>query len=58
METTVDPEKIRAAMIDLVVECWRFQKLVGKALDKMDHGDAARFVNVAVASDLTPRTTK
>jgi hypothetical protein len=33
------------ALLDLAIESWRFQKLFGRALDKLDAGEAVRFVN-------------
>ena len=45
MENQKDPGKPVAALVDLALESWRFQKLFGKALGKMDHADAARFAN-------------
>jgi len=33
------------SLVDLAIEAWRFQKLFGKALAKLDPTDAARFTN-------------
>jgi hypothetical protein len=40
-----ETERILAALIELSVESWRFQKLFGKALAKLDVADANRFLN-------------
>ncbi|WP_374545054.1 hypothetical protein [Rhodoblastus sp.] len=40
-----ESELTAAALIELAVEGWRFQKLFGRALSKLDAGEAARFTN-------------
>ena len=39
------PDQLVNSLVDLAIEAWRFQKLFGKALAKLDQTDAARFVN-------------
>lgn len=45
MTEKFDPAQIVNSLVDLAIEAWRFQKLFGKALAKLDQTDAARFVN-------------
>lgn len=41
-EQEVNPRDI---LLELALESWRFQKLFGKALNKLDAGEAQRFLN-------------
>jgi hypothetical protein len=40
--TSQNPEQ---ALVDLAIESWRFQKLFGRALGKLDAGESLRFAN-------------
>lgn len=41
-DTSNDAER---AVVDLAIESWRFQKLFGRALAKLDAGESLRFAN-------------
>lgn len=46
--STVDApssSQLEECLLDMVVESWRFSRLFARALDKLDAGEAARFVN-------------
>jgi hypothetical protein len=43
----VDENSERKALIDVSVEGWRFTKVFGRLLDKLDAGDATRYANQA-----------
>jgi len=45
MDEKFDPERSVAALLELAVESWRFQKLFNKALTKLDAHEATRFTN-------------
>lgn len=45
MREKIDLDEAIGSLVDLAIEAWRFQKLFGKALAKLDQADAARFVN-------------
>lgn len=45
MTHATDQSQTLNSLVDLAIESWRFQKLFGKALAKLDANDAARFVN-------------
>jgi hypothetical protein len=45
MHEKLDLDQTVNSLVDLAIEAWRFQKLFGKALNKLDPTDAARFVN-------------
>ena len=38
-------EEIERALLDLVVESWRFSKLFQRLLTKIDAGDGSRYIN-------------
>lgn len=37
--------QLEECLLDMVVESWRFSRLFARALDKLDAGEAVRFVN-------------
>jgi hypothetical protein len=39
------PADSERAVVDLAIESWRFQKLFGRALAKLDAGESLRFSN-------------
>jgi hypothetical protein len=39
------PENAQQSLIDLSIESWRFAKLFGRLLDKLDAGDGLRYTN-------------
>ena len=45
MSEKSDVDQTINSLVDLAIEAWRFQKLFGKALAKLDPTDAARYVN-------------
>jgi hypothetical protein len=45
MHEKVNLDQTVNSLVDLAIEAWRFQKLFGKALARLDPTDAARFVN-------------
>lgn len=45
MDEKLDSERSVAALLELAVESWRFQKLFNKALTKLDLNEANRFTN-------------
>ena len=36
---------VQQSLIDLSIESWRFAKLFGRLLDKLDAGDGSRYIN-------------
>lgn len=38
-------EKIEQSLIDMAVESWRFSRLFGKVVSKLDAGESNRYVN-------------
>lgn len=38
-------ENVQQALIDISIESWRFAKLFGRVLGKLDAGDAPRYAN-------------
>lgn len=43
--TEQENEKVQQALIDMSIESWRFAKLFGRVLAKLDAGDGARYSN-------------
>jgi hypothetical protein len=43
--TYLRPAECERAMVELAIESWRFQKLFGRALAKLDAGESLRFAN-------------
>ena len=42
---TEGDEKIEQSLIDIVVESWRFSRLFGKVVSKLDAGESGRYVS-------------
>ena len=38
-------ERIEQSLIDIAVESWRFSRLFGKVVSKLDAGESSRYVN-------------
>ena len=38
-------EKLEQSLIELAVESWRFSRVFGKVLSKLDAGESGRYVN-------------
>lgn len=38
-------EQMEQSLIDLAVESWRFSRLFGKVVNKLDVGESTRYVN-------------
>ena len=38
-------EKAERALIEIAIESWRFSRLFGKVVSKLDAGESARYVN-------------
>ncbi|WP_042876613.1 hypothetical protein [Cupriavidus necator] len=47
MTTNQNPEgqQLEQSLLDIAVESWRFAKLFGRVLSKMDAGEGSRYVN-------------
>jgi hypothetical protein len=43
--THLRPAECERAVVELAIESWRFQKLFGRALAKLDAGESLRFAN-------------
>jgi len=43
--TEQETENVRKALIDISIESWRFAKLFGRVLAKLDAGDSQRYAN-------------
>lgn len=44
-EQSSEVEKLEASLINIAVESWRFSRLFGKVLSKLDAGESGRYVN-------------
>lgn len=44
-ENSESQQKLEQSLIDIAVESWRFAKLFGRVLSKMDAGEGSRYVN-------------
>jgi hypothetical protein len=40
-----DVERMEEALVEMALECWRFSRLFGKVLRKLDAGEAERYVS-------------
>ena len=40
-----DKEQLQQSLIDIAVESWRFSRLFGKVVSKLDAGESGRYVN-------------
>ncbi|RYG57878.1 MAG: hypothetical protein EON56_01350 [Alphaproteobacteria bacterium] len=38
-------ERTEQSLIDIAVECWRFSRLFGKVVSKLDAGESGRYIN-------------
>lgn len=43
--TEHENDKVRQALIDISIESWRFARLFGRVLGKLDAGEAPRYAN-------------
>lgn len=44
-EQSSEVEKLEASLINIAVESWRFSRLFGKVLSKLDAGESGRYFN-------------
>lgn len=44
-QQTVSKEKMEQSLIDIAVESWRFSRLFGKVVSKLDAGESGRYIN-------------
>jgi len=44
-QQTQSKDQIEQSLIDIAVEGWRFSRLFGKLLSKLDAGESARYLN-------------
>ena len=44
-QQTEDAQQIEQSLIDIAVESWRFARLFGKVVGKLDAGESGRYVN-------------
>jgi len=44
-QQSLGSEKIEQSLIDMAVESWRFSRLFGKVVSKLDAGESNRYVN-------------
>jgi hypothetical protein len=40
-----EKERLERSLIDMAIESWRFSRLLGKLLQKLDAGESSRYVN-------------
>ena len=40
-----DKERLEQSLIDIAVESWRFSRLFGKVVGKLDAGESGRYIN-------------
>ena len=40
-----DKERLEQSLIDIAVESWRFSRLFGKVVGKLDVGESGRYIN-------------
>ncbi len=40
-----DDEQLEQSLIDIAVESWRFSRLFGKVVGKLDAGESGRYIN-------------
>ena len=45
IQQSIDSENIEQSLIDIAVESWRFSRLFGKVVNKLDAGESGRYVN-------------
>lgn len=44
-QQTESHEKMEQSLIDMAVESWRFSRLFGKVINKLDAGESGRYIN-------------
>ena len=44
-EQNIGMEKFEQSLIDIAVESWRFSRLFGKVVSKLDAGESGRYIN-------------
>lgn len=44
-QQTEDAQQMEQSLIDIAVESWRFARLFGKVVGKLDAGESGRYVN-------------
>ena len=44
-QQTEGNEKMEQSLIDIAVESWRFSRLFGKVVSKLDAGESGRYIN-------------
>lgn len=44
-EQSTEREQLERSLIDMAVESWRFARLFGRLVSKLDAGEGARYVN-------------
>ena len=45
MQQIEDNEQLEQSLIDIAVESWRFSRLFGKVVNKLDAGEAGRYLS-------------
>lgn len=45
MESNNNNLKMEQSLIDIAIESWRFSRLFGKVVDKLDAGESGRYIN-------------
>ena len=45
MQQIEDNEQLEQSLIDIAVESWRFSRLFGKVVGKLDAGESGRYTN-------------
>jgi hypothetical protein len=44
-QQTNEKERLEDSLIDIAVESWRFSRLFGKVVSKLDAGESSRYIN-------------
>jgi len=44
-QQSISSEKLEQSVIDMAVESWRFSRLFGKVVSKLDAGESGRYIN-------------
>jgi hypothetical protein len=45
IEQSTEREQLECSLIDLAIESWRFARLFGRIVSKLDAGEGSRYVN-------------
>lgn len=45
IENAAQAEQIEKSLVDIAAESWRFSRLFGKAVSKLDAGESGRYIN-------------